>query len=385
MESERVARFHRIDWDFQDAHTGALTHDFHPYTAKFIPQIPNRLIQLFSDCGDTVLDPFCGSGTTLLEALLLGRNAIGLDANPIACLISSAKTARLSDDDVHALDRLLQRLQSVDVAAGQPRLLRENGDTTRVPSGDDYDFWFTPQVVSELALLRGEIQSVEFAVARTAALACLSAIIVAVSKQDSETRYTRREKNIKPGDCIARFSRVLQDYLHEAAKLRGAVEEGLDCRVIHTNVLDAPRLPGRVDAVVCSPPYPNAWSYHLYHRLRMLWLDMDEATFKREEIGSHRKYSRKNGADADTFLREMTEVMGWLNECLADDGYACFVIGDSTIRGERVRNDAILDRAASEAGFRKVACAQRNVKSTRKAFNPRIGSIADERILVYGR
>ena len=71
-----LARLRRIDWDFPTAKTAYLTHGLHPYPAKFIPQIPNALIQELSSVGDTVADVFCGSGTTLLEALQLKRTRL---------------------------------------------------------------------------------------------------------------------------------------------------------------------------------------------------------------------------------------------------------------------------------------------------------------------
>ena len=67
-------------------------HKVHSYTAKLIPQIPKFLIQNFSKKNETVLDPFCGSGTTLIEANILQRNAIGIDINPLAVLISKVRT-----------------------------------------------------------------------------------------------------------------------------------------------------------------------------------------------------------------------------------------------------------------------------------------------------
>src|SRR5437016_5803893 len=85
-----------MDWDFRDASTNYLSHGLHPYPAKFIPQIPQTLIREFSSVGDTVGDIFCGSGTTLVEGLLLKRHVIGIDANPLACLISAAKTSQLT-------------------------------------------------------------------------------------------------------------------------------------------------------------------------------------------------------------------------------------------------------------------------------------------------
>ena len=68
------------------------------------------------------------------------------------------------------------------------------------------------------------------------------------------------------------------------------VEERLSCRVLEADVLEAPAT-APFDLVVTSPPYPNAYSYHLYHRSRLIWLGYDPERFKKIEIGSHRKYS----------------------------------------------------------------------------------------------
>ena len=71
-----IAHLQAADWDLTGARTSYLTHSIHPYPAKFIPQIPNMLIQELSSVGDTVADIFCGSGTTLLEAVQLKRDAL---------------------------------------------------------------------------------------------------------------------------------------------------------------------------------------------------------------------------------------------------------------------------------------------------------------------
>ena len=108
-EAAPLARLRSLDWDFADAKTDYLTHSLHPYPAKFIPQIPNALIQELSSVGDVVCDIFCGSGTTLVEALLLKRHAVGIDANPLACLITRAKTTGVTDEDTEVLQELAVR------------------------------------------------------------------------------------------------------------------------------------------------------------------------------------------------------------------------------------------------------------------------------------
>ena len=78
-------------WEYADADTQQLTHNIHRYSGKFIPQIAARAISLLTQPGELVVDPYCGSGTTLLESALLARRAVGVDLNPLAVLIARVK------------------------------------------------------------------------------------------------------------------------------------------------------------------------------------------------------------------------------------------------------------------------------------------------------
>jgi DNA modification methylase len=384
-----VERLQKINWDFSDAKTSYLTHGLHPYPAKYIPQIPNALIQEFSTVGETVGDIFCGSGTTLVEALLLKRNAVGLDANPLACLISEGKTARFAQGDNESLLALTQRaLQLANTLPidDEPILFPSARFISIAPRPrhDALDFWFEPFVVEELAEILQWCRQLPTQACRNVALTSFSAIVVNVSKQDSDTRYVRRVKNIKPGDALRRFAQVLAENANAVEKLSDILEPTVACRVIQADLLNSPKIP-TLDLVVCSPPYPNAYSYHLYHMTRMVWLGMDQPDFKQREIGSHRKFSSKgkNGATIETFRNEMSKIFGWLKTCLRQGGHACFVVGNSTIRGENHDNAEVLKQAAASAHFSEVACLSRNMKDTSKAFNPKIGKIKTEKILIF--
>lgn len=383
-----ISKLEGLDWDFADAQTGYLTHSLHPYPAKYIPQIPNALIQELSSVGDTVLDPFCGSGTTLVEALLLKRHAVGVDANPLACLIARAKTTRLTETDVESLRRLAEQVATLAAqrsSATMPLFPDSNAFSVVVsrPNFEGLDFWFDPLVIDELSILKALCLALESKAARQVALTAFSSIVVSVSRQDSDTRYVRREKNNKPGETTQRFLRALESAIGRLIELTDLVESRFMCKVLHANTLDAPEI-GPVDLVVCSPPYPNAYSYHLYHRTRMLWLDMDQPTFKQAEIGSHRKYSKKgNGAaDADTFRAELTQILDWLGGYLRPGGYACFVIGDSILKGELVHNDQLLAEAAAQSGYDLEAKLTRRLQDNKKSFNPVIGKVKDEHIVI---
>jgi site-specific DNA-methyltransferase (cytosine-N4-specific) len=358
-------RLQKINWDFNDAKTSYLTHGLHPYPAKYIPQIPNALIQEFSTVGETVGDIFCGSGTTMVEALLLKRNAVGLDANPLACLISEAKTTRFAEGDKESLLGLTQRalqLASTIPLNDQPTLFGSASFGSKAPRPDHeaVNFWFEPFIVEELAEILQWCRELPTQASRNVALASFSAIVVNVSKQDSDTRYVRRDKQLSPGDALRRFAQVLLENANAVEKLSDVLEPNVMCRVIQADILNPPKI-DQMDLVVCSPPYPNAYSYHLYHMTRMVWLGMDQPDFKKREIGSHRKFSSKgkNGATIETFKKEMAKVFRWLKTSLRREGHACFVVGNSTIRGETHDNAEVLRQAASSADFSEVACLSR--------------------------
>ena len=386
-EHDEIHALLSVDWNFTNVKSNYATHGLHPYPAKFIPQIPRALIENLSHDRETIADIFSGSGTALVEGMLLGRSVVGVDANPLACLITRGKTARITKDDVAALLELVHEVLTLRsmIADAQLNFLTQDrlGVSLDIPQDQKtLDFWFMPHVVEELGLINGMINRLPEP-AKVLAKVCFSSIIVAVSKQDSDTRYVRREKNIPIGDTLLRFARIVKKSIARSTAFSENVSPNVSSLVIDANVLDKPEMPP-VGLVVTSPPYPNAYSYHLYHRTRMIWLGMDSDTFKRQEIGSHRKYSRKgeNRATVETFFAEMVEVFTWIKSFLSRDRYAVFVVGNSTLNGKVVENHAVVTEAARWSGFSLATVLSRDLQSTRKAFNPSIGKIKQEQIVV---
>ena len=103
------------DWDYHESNTRMYSHGIHRYSGKFIPQIAKRAMEIISMEGELILDPYCGSGTTLLEGLIAKRRVVGIDLNPIAVLISKSKISPISqdllDNELLAISSSIQRYE----------------------------------------------------------------------------------------------------------------------------------------------------------------------------------------------------------------------------------------------------------------------------------
>ncbi len=364
------ARLHQIDWTFANAHTRGQTHGVHPYPAKFIPQVPQALIAaLHPGDGSAVLDPFCGSGTTLVEAALAGVPAVGVDLHPLACLISKVKVTLLSESLTVAAEAALQRAHQVD---------------NTPPAIPALDHWFRQDVQRALAALIRSINAETDPDVRDALRVAVSRIIVRVSNQESDTRYAAIEKNVSAEHVWGAFRAAARTIENALASTWGGFFPPAPVKVINKSVfLVRPReIQFPVSLVITSPPYPNAYEYWLYHKYRMYWLGMDPIAVRREEIGARPHYFKRNPQTADDFEHQMREVFALLSEVLVPGGHACFQIGTSVIRGQVIDNADIIRRAAQWYGFDQVASMSRNIPTNRKAFNPYHARIKEESVLI---
>ena len=269
------------DWSFTEGDTRYLTHDLHPYPAKFIPQIPANLIARLSMRGDVVLDPFGGSATTAVEAVRLGRRAISFDANPLAAVIGRVKTGFMTPSVHVDLGQLSAAVEGHLMGSNAQRCFWSKPPVTRCerppPPIPNIEKWFEKHVTEELCLLRHLIDQTTEGLARDAAQLALSRIIIRVSNQESETRYVSVAKKVCP-------SLTLRAYLESLKTVTRRLETAsLDLQFADASFLvgdSRSELTGTigensVDLIVTSPPYPNATDYHLYHRFRLFWLGFD--------------------------------------------------------------------------------------------------------------
>jgi len=357
-----------LDWDFSESNNKDGLHSIHPYPAKFIPEIPEQLIRELKPKKGVILDPFCGSGTTMSVSQKMGYESIGIDLNPIACLISRVKTSVLPSCFRETYQKVL-----VDIKSQKDVLLDNN-----IPN---VNHWFKIDIQAEIAKLKKAIEKYNQSTALYDALSlALSSILVRVSNQESDTRYAAIDKKITAGDVFRLFENSCEKILENIT----VKETAPKVKVINKDILkvDSSDIQAEVGLVITSPPYPNAYEYWLYHKYRMWWLGYDPVSVKEKEIGARAHFFKKNHHTELDFYHQMSKTLTTINEVLIKDGYVAIVVGRSKIHGKIIDNAELIERAAKDNGLICVGKFNRMMKSSRKSFNLNHANIKEETIVV---
>jgi site-specific DNA-methyltransferase (cytosine-N4-specific) len=361
-----------VDWSMNDNFAATSIDVLHPYPAKFVATLPYELLnRLRVPDGTSVMDPFVGSGTTMVQAQRMGYETLGIDLNPIACLMSRVKTSPTPKGIENLADNVLSHSSNLE-----PNLHFADS----IPN---VDHWFKSEVKLRLAQIAEAISHLDQTLVDVSELA-LSAIIVRVSNQDSDTRYAAVEKLVTAADVDTLFRKSVEKI---ASALKSRNYDLRKAHVIEADILSVELSDwnGKIGAVISSPPYPNAYEYWLYHKYRMFWLKRDPLAVKRSEIGARAHFFKKNRHTKETFCDQMAAVFQKIDVVLHRDGWIAMVVGRSKIHGEEVDNAQILQEAAKASGFLCSYQVNRPIKMSRKSFNLFHAKIASETVLVFER
>lgn len=347
-----------IEWNFHESDTQEHLHTLHPYPAKFIPQIPRKAIESWSAVGELIYDPFCGCGTTLLEASLLGRPSIGTDNNSVAVLISKAKTSSYSNSDLQAL---VEFYKCFDDVIRKTRPLKK-----LIPNNKNFYYWFNDEVLLRLSSLKRIILEKHEPI-RTLLLSIFSSIIVRVSYQDSDTRYAKIEKKININDVDKSFKSKLIEVIGALPEIQKSNRATVEIYKADSRKVSFIKS-NSVSLIVTSPPYLNAYDYHKYHRQRIHWIGGDVEYARDLEIGSHDEFTR-TGATPDQYFNDMNLCFGEWSRVLRRNGRCLIVIGDAIVSKEPVFVADKFITLLKEAGLELVDRWIRELHLTKKAFN----------------
>jgi len=342
-EQDREKLRHALSVDPDENATMAHVHGFHSYPARLHPETARRLIEAFSPPKGRVLDPFCGSGTVLVEARQLGRQAFGIDANPLAVELATLK-CRGSSAEFEA--ELLGAALAV-VAHADARRLQKLGPTRKYGTADRevYD----AHVLLELDGLRDGIFKVAAPEVRRALLLVLSAALTKVSKKIGDTAPRTAPKRLAGGFTIRFFESKAKDLVKRLGEYTLRLPAGAPpakCAVGDARDLSHVT-PASLDLIVSSPPYPGVYDYFDHHELRLRWLGFEERHFEQTEIGARRRLSGI-GFDAavERWEAEFGACLAAFRDALAPEGSIALVIADSVLGGRALYADeAVRDLA----------------------------------------
>ena len=330
MAATQEALYGRIDlalsWseaDLPERERTKHVHRLHPYLGKFVPQLVEALLERYVVPGGHVLDPFAGSGTTLVQSLESGRDATGADVAGFNCLLMRVKTKR---HNLHAVRRdLLWAHGRAEAFETDGRVPREATSYVRA--------WYAPRAAAELLHFRALVDEV-------ASSDVLRVILARAARSARRTTHFDldfpREPQVDPYWChkhrrtcrpveearrfLLRYTLDTLDRLETFAALRApdahaAVRHG-DARELD--------LGGPFDGVVTSPPYPGLIDYHGQHRYAYELLGLDER--RESELG---RPARGVGRQAiEAYVDGVSAVLANARECLAPGAPVCIVVND---------------------------------------------------------
>jgi DNA modification methylase len=372
------------------------THGFHKYPAKFIPQIPNWAIQkyLSDEKGKWILDPFCGSGTTLVEGLLAGNNVIGLDIDPLSILITKVKTTPID----YVLFNAINEWMAVCLKGNQA-IAKFKPDCLSI------SHWFTEDAVADLSRIRSLIDLIPHEFGDTKAsrdiydllMVCFSSIIRRVSNADNESQKTYvSHTNVKaPEDTISLFLNQMSYFGKRILEFSTRINSNLSAQITCASSIEnlSFQLKGRqVDLAITSPPYIKAIDYIYNQMAELFWIgdlfDMQTQTKQNkrkqlyvgtkhlpvntyanynprcqkldirtldEKIESVFIFDKKNGHKHSfivyKYFTDMENHFIEMNHCLKSHAHYIMVVGDCSVSGVVFETPNYLSEIAQRNGF----------------------------------
>ena len=383
------------EWDFRNEDTKEFTHCFHIYPAMMIPQVARGLIKLYGKKGDVLFDPYCGSGTSLVEGRLAGMNVFGTDLNPTARLIARAKSITYNLEelklDISAFTSNLQEdLQSVSSL--------EEFDEPENVTFERLQDWFPTKSIAEVSHCINKASDIQNSDNKNFILIALSECLRLVSFQRNgefklyrikadqrESHYVELHKLL-----IKRLERNMEglekylDAIDETTKEVGV----FDFNTVTTNGEEF--MSQKPNIVVTSPPYGDSGTtvaYAQFSWLTNVWLGLDKqppGALDRSLMGGRKEgvetfgfkpmddalseilaEDEKRAREVMHFYREYRDSMKNVASIVESGGYVCYVVGNRTVKGTQLPTDQFTAWVFENAGFEYVATYLRDIPNKR--------------------
>ncbi len=366
-------------WSFSDKtikDTAYITHGYYTYPAKFIPQLASRLILEYSNENDIIIDPFMGSGTTIVESIVNNRIGIGTDINDFAYLLSKVKTTPLEQKELlnefSAIEydlnnRLNGKYESFLIKAQSIFILNER-----------IDYWFKPYQKEKLLIILARIEEIENKEIKDFFRVSFAQILKSSSIWLQKSVKPTRDKNKKDYDpqilFINQSKKMIKRHIELLEILNRDIIYNID-KFRYVECGDSRRTPcenEKAKLIVTSPPYVTSYEYADLHQLPSLWLGYldDFSSFRKKFIGSAYNERRetdlksnlaekiicqlgnnKKNREVKNYFCDMLESFIEMKRVLKKGGKACVVIGNTKFNGVDILNAEVFQEQFENIGF----------------------------------
>lgn len=394
--SEIQKRLNGINWsfDFTIDYGNDTLHPFncrkyYSYPATFIPEIPYALIEILSQKGDVVLDPFGGIGTTFMQALSLERKPYSFDINPVASAV--CKTLYILFNPTVDKELIKNRLL---------QLCDEYDDTKDYSVGlsaqrKELAGWFEKNTFNEMSFLFQQFDHIYDQTAQAVMRLILSSILVTLSSQNKGWAYIA--DNVKPKADELRKKNVFEQYrlsvkslmndvIGHEAKLPGtytAFYSAISCetRVFNDSLINTNIEAGTVDLVITSPPYPRMIDYVKSQRLSFNFFNENFGDYVAKEIGARYRRSRKDFLNS--YENDIKQINFKIANLLKKGGYLCVVLPDYETTDDRKEVIEGIVKNYIELGLTKEFEISRYIPSHKRTLSIQWATLVNERIYIF--
>ncbi|MDD5658661.1 MAG: modification methylase [Actinomycetota bacterium] len=367
------------------------THGFFKYPCKYIPHVPRWFLNEYGDSKTKkhgVLDPFVGSGTTLVESSLLGYPSYGIDIDPLSCLLSKVKTTKFSKGDIELLKSIAEEFK----IRLEKNAISESTVSRYKPNYTMLDYWFSQDAINNLSKIKYHIdyfyKKTNSKRIRNFLMIVFASIIrrASLAEEQSPKPYISKKikKRVIKADKL--FISVLDKYIKaltdfsDSTKLSSAKLIGYEARNINKNSIRN----GQVHLAMTSPPYINAFDYVRSLKLENIWLDLVEenklSDFYDKQVGTEKissdrynenypatgylsldkklreiyKIDKKRSYVVADFFESMKSNLGEIRKILIPGGFYCIVVGDSRIRNVEIPTSQYLIDIAKSLNYKLI-------------------------------
>lgn len=389
----------------------------HAYAASFGEDLAADLIARFTRRGGKILDPFAGAGTTLIQARLLGRGAIGIDVDPVACLIASVLSTPYTFDELEELSRTMEeRLRQIEAALCSDLASDEgwkassafsvNGITGRLPGNDKIEFWFAPVQRAIIAVLVELAESWEDSRLKNVVRLAISSAIIHkwphTLSQAMDIDHSRPHRVLRDDLSVNSqmnvFRRTMKGVVRTLQQLNERVSAQAEPPLVveGDSTIEVGKLKANsVDYVLTSPPYFNAIDYPRAHQFSKWWLWPDRDDLKRSEYTGLRPGGSENSVTEQCeaviprnfrgvsrlraesmsryralcrYVLDLDALLGGTMRVLKPGKATSLVLANNSIRSVTVPVVDIVCELLDSHGFAKVTAEKRQIDVSRRRY-----------------